>query len=59
VNKLDPETKADFLVLVIVTVATVLGLLFWQVVFFAVQPQAEPVKIMRDQFGHRKMENEK
>jgi hypothetical protein len=54
-NKLDPETKVDFLVLVIITAVTVVGLLFWKVVFSAVQPQVEPVKIMRDQFGHRKV----
>ena len=52
-NKIDPETKADFLALVIVTAIVFIGLLFWQAVFSAVQPQIEPVKVMRDQFGHR------
>ena len=53
VNEIDPETKADFLALVIITAIVVVGLLFWQAVFSAVQPQIEPVKVMRNQFGHR------
>ena len=53
-NKIDPETKADFLALVVVTAIVVVGLLFWQAVFSAVQPHIEPVKVMRDQFGHRR-----
>jgi len=53
VNEIDPETKADFLALVIITAIVVIGLLFWQAVFSAVQPEIEPVKVMRDQFGHR------
>ena len=52
-NEIDPETKADFLALVIITAIVVIGLLFWQAVFSAVQPEIEPVKVMRDQFGHR------
>ena len=53
VNEIDPETKADFLAFVVVTAIVLVGLLFWQAVFSAVQPQIEPVRDMRSQFGHR------
>ena len=41
-NKIDPETKADFLALVIVTAIVVIGLLFWQAVFSGVKDDKCP-----------------